>query len=53
MEHFSENVKYGSFKKIVIYHKEKKGNNWTVFMVILSNKIIQNYHKITPKKGSK
>ena len=29
----------------------KKGNDLTVFMVILSNKIVQNLPKIIPKKG--
>ena len=29
----------------------KKGNDFTVFMVMLSNKIIQNYPKNYPSKG--
>ena len=42
------------YKKIrVIYHYEgKRLTIWLIFMVIFSNKIMQNYWKITPQKGN-
>ena len=44
--HFSEDV------NMVIYHKEGKRVMIGLFlMVILSNKIMQNYHKNHPQKG--
>ena len=52
-EQLSENVKYGHLKKyMVIYHKEGKRVTIGLFlMVILSNKIVQDYHKSYPQKG--
>ena len=39
-------------KNRVIYHnEERRVTIWLVFMVILSNKIMQNYPKNTPKRG--
>ena len=39
-------------KSRVIYHyEEKRVTFWLIFMVILSNKIMQNYRKIYPQKG--
>ena len=51
--HLSENIKYGNLNKKYgnLPQIGNKGNNWTVFMVILSNKIIQNYHKTISKNG--
>ena len=47
-----ENIKYGNLKKNwVIYHnEEKRVTTRPVFMLILSNKIMQHYQKTTPKK---
>ena len=48
----SENIKCGHLKKRVIYHnEEKKVTIWVFLMVVLSNKTMQNYPKITPEKG--
>ena len=39
-------------KSRVIYHyEEKRLTIWLIFMVMLSNKIMQNYRKIYAQKG--
>ena len=39
-------------KNRVIYHnEEKRVTTWLIFMVILSNEIMQNYRNNYPQKG--
>ena len=39
-------------KNLVIYHYvEKRVTIWLIFMLILSNKIMQNYRNFYPQKG--
>ena len=45
-EQFYENLKYGHLPK-----RGEKGNNWTILMVILYNKTVQNYQNYYHHKG--
>ena len=53
IDNTSENIKCGNLMKnrVIYQNEEKKGNNLSVFMVILSNKSMQNYPKNHPPKG--
>ena len=53
IENTSENIKCGNLKGngVISHNEEKRVTIWLVFMVILSNKIMQNCQNITPKRG--
>ena len=53
IDNISENIKCGNLKEKSgnLPFWENKGNDLTDFMVILSNKIMQNYQNIYPPKG--
>ena len=36
---------------MLIYYKEGESNHWTNFMILLYNKMMQNYHSNFPQKG--
>ena len=53
IEYTSENINCCNFKKnwVIDHNEGKRVTIWLVFMVMLSNKIMQNHQKLPPKRG--